>query len=114
MERRCVDKLIFFAESNQTSPSTTIFPDSGTVSPASMRNTVVLPTPDGPNNAEKLPCTKLACIDKSMRPVLPCKVFLRSISINSVYPLPVIVTDTFIYTRRLMASPAPVHHMDDQ
>src|ERR1035437_5002459 len=51
MRRRQTGTLMCAASSNRTSPSSTIRPRSGRNSPAIILMMLVLPAPDGPNNA---------------------------------------------------------------
>src|SRR5215212_1171824 len=51
MRRRCAGRLTPVVESNSTVSSSTMRPRSGVTNPAIILTKVVLPAPDGPNNA---------------------------------------------------------------
>ena len=53
--RSCGSRNRFDAESNQVSPPNRTTPRSGRSSPATLRRTVVLPEPDGPNRTRMSP-----------------------------------------------------------
>ena len=70
------------ALSNQTVPLTTSRPLSGRVSPASMRNRVVLPAPEAPNRAMRSPGVRLAVTLSVSGPWAVSSCLARSISIT--------------------------------